>query len=110
MDISIGLCVRGERIAPRYDQPEKLVFVICDARHRETGRSYMNAVNMKTSEICEALLTSGITTLICGGIKGDCQVALHKAGVRIIDNVIGEIDSVLREYCAGRLLSGAIVD
>lgn len=42
--------------------------------------------------------------LICGGIGGGAQAALHAAGIQLFGGVSGAADTVVEEYLAGRLV------
>ncbi len=107
---TVALCLRQERIAPRYDQPEHILLVTFDAAGKETSRTLHPVVGLSKEAICKMILEMHVDLIICGGILPDCQAALTRAGVRYIDNVIGSCDAALEAYAAHRLLVGDILD
>lgn len=107
---TIALCLRQERIAPRYDQPDNMLLVTLDDAGKETARRLVPVSGLSKEAICKFVLETGVNTVICGGILPDCRQALAKAKVDYIDNVIGSMDAVLEAFAKGGLASGVMLD
>jgi len=108
--VTVTLCLRQERIAPRYDQPDTLMVVDIDEAGQVHETRRIPASGLSRQAICEMVVGMGADMVICGGILSDCQAALARAGIAFIDNVIGSCGAAVDAYVRGRLEPGAILD
>ncbi len=64
---------------------------------------------MEPFELTEFLAGLGVETVICGGVKEECRLMLKRKNIRLIDNVIGNVDAVLERFMKGDLHPGDII-
>lgn len=108
---TLALCLRQNRIAPRYDRPETILLVSHDEKTGdELWRKTFPVEHLAPREVCELLVSLGATHLVCGGVKQECQVTLRQARISFVDNVIGSVEAVLKGFREGSLHPGAILD
>ncbi len=53
--------------------------------------------------LADFLTDKEVSILICGGIGGGAQSALHTAGIQIFGGVSGNADSAIKDYLVGKL-------
>jgi predicted Fe-Mo cluster-binding NifX family protein len=106
MSESIAVCKLKDRVAPRYDRcPEIVLATINDAGVVET-KKVISTGALKPHEVATLLSRNQVTTLICGGVKEQGQKDLKRYNIRLVDNVIGNVEEVLSLYVEGKLRSG----
>jgi predicted Fe-Mo cluster-binding NifX family protein len=106
MSESIAVCQLRNRVAPRYDQcPEIVLARINDAGAIEK-KEVLSIAALKPYEVAGVLKRHQVTTLICGGVKEQGQKDLKRYNIRLVDNVIGDVEEVLDLYIQGKLKSG----
>jgi len=73
-------------------------------------RQVIFTATLNPGDLAALLALHQIEILICGGVRKDCQQILQKNNIELIDNVIGNVDDVIRLYRKGKLRRGHIVD
>ncbi len=107
--MKIAICQLKGRISPRYNHSAEIATVIIsDGMILE--RKIVALSIMEPDELTEFLAGLGVEAVICGGVKEDCQRMLKQKNIRLIDNVIGNVDAVLDRFIKGELRSGDIVN
>jgi len=86
----------GRRVSPHFSTaPHALVVQIEGARirsKRRIGLSLMTATDRKAS-----LIGLGIDVLVCGGIDRTTREWFEKRGIRVVDNLMGEAQEILKD-------------
>lgn len=54
-------------------------------------------------ERVQRLVELGVRTLICGAVSQPLEALLTARGVRVVARVCGDVDEILRAFCAGTL-------
>jgi predicted Fe-Mo cluster-binding NifX family protein len=107
--MKIAICQLKGRISPRYNHSAEIATVIIgDGMILE--KKIVALSIMEPAELTEFLASLGVEAVICGGVKEDCQRMLKQKNIRLIDNVIGNVDAVLKRFIKGELRSGDIVN
>jgi predicted Fe-Mo cluster-binding NifX family protein len=106
----IGFCILKGRIAPRFDQPRSLVVITLDDQRRIVKRREYLTAHIDRKEACKMVASLGVSVLICGGLLQECEHFFSNTGILVIDNVIGNLDTVLNCYLRGELSSGCVLD
>ncbi len=53
--------------------------------------------------LVDLLSAAGVNTLICGGIGGGAQAALHDAGIELYAGITGNADRAMDQFLCGTL-------
>jgi predicted Fe-Mo cluster-binding NifX family protein len=106
METKVAVCQLNERVAPRFDQCPEIVLVTIDASGGFKERKVLPVGTLKPREVADLLTRLQVRTVICGGVKEDSQQALKKCDIELIDNVIGNVEDILRRYSEGKLNRG----
>ena len=107
--MKIAICQLKERISPRFDRSAEIATVII-GNGLILEKKVVALSILEPDELTEFLAGLGVEAVICGGIKEDCQRMLKQKNIRLIDNVIGNVDVVLNRFIKGELRSGDIVN
>ena len=67
------------------------------------------AVSLKPPELIDLLKNMKVGLLICGGIKEECQQVLRSNNIEFIENVIGNIDDVVKSCLNGKLRADVVI-
>jgi predicted Fe-Mo cluster-binding NifX family protein len=106
MSESIAICQLKDRVAPRFDQcPEILLATINDTGVIQEKKIIATEA-LRPREIVPLLKRHQVSTIICGGVKEAGQKDLKRYNIRLLDNIIGDVDDVLALYIQGKLRSG----
>jgi predicted Fe-Mo cluster-binding NifX family protein len=95
-----------ERVAPRFDKCPELVTATVESAGAVKEKKILPIDALKPMEVADLLGRLEVKTLICGGVKEDFQQALKKLDIELIDNVIGDVEDILRRYSKGKLRRG----
>lgn len=106
MQNKVAVCQLNERVAPRFDQCPELVLVTLESAGAVKEKKILPIGTLKPNEVADLLNRLQVKTLICGGVKEDSQQALKNYGIHLIDNVIGNVEDILKRYSKGRLNPG----
>jgi predicted Fe-Mo cluster-binding NifX family protein len=107
--MKIAICQFKGRISPRYNHSAEIATVIIEDGVIPEKKVVAVSI-MEPAELTEFLAGLGVEIVICGGIKEECQRMLKQKNIRLIDNVIGNVDAVLDRFIKGELRSGDIVN
>ncbi len=106
----IAICQFNGRVSPRFDHSAELVMVTMDHSGSIEKREVIFTAALNPGDLAALLALHRIETLICGGVRKDCQQMLRKNNIQLIDNVIGDVDDVLHLYQKGDLRRGDVVN
>jgi len=106
----IAICQFNGRVSPRFNHSAEVVMVTMDHSGLVEKKQVIFTATLNPSDLATLLGLHQIETLICGGVKKDCQQILQKNNIELIDNVIGNVDDVLRLYQKGELHRGDVVN
>lgn len=96
------------RVSPVFDVAARLLLV--DFRDgTESKRREVVLFERTPAGLLRNLRELRVKTLICGAISLGLQEALQEAGIRVVAEICGEIESVLAAYKAGRLKSSEFI-
>ncbi|HOD34918.1 MAG TPA: NifB/NifX family molybdenum-iron cluster-binding protein [Syntrophales bacterium] len=107
--MKIAICQFKGRISPRYNHSTEIVTVII-GNGQILERKVVALTVLEPPEFTEFLAGLGIEAVICGGVKEECRQMLKRKKIRLIDNVIGNVDAVLERFKTGELNPGDIVN
>ena len=96
------------RISPVFDVARRLLLVDVDG-NAEVGRSEVELEEMRMVARTARLTSLGVQVLVCGAISMPFEAMLTSAGVRVLPQVCGSVDDVLRAYLAGQLAGDAFL-
>lgn len=106
----VGFCVLHGRIAPRFDQSQGIEVVAFDGQSRVTSSEHYGTSHLQRLEICRFVGSLGVEVLVCGGLMDSCERFFHERGIRVIDNVIGDLELAIASFARAELTAGAILD
>ncbi len=90
------------RVSPVFDVAGQLLVVeLVDGRAvaREEKPFRMTGFD----ERVQYLVDLGIDTLICGAVSQPLETLVAERGIRVLARVCGDVDEILRAFCAGTL-------
>ena len=90
------------RVSPVFDVAARLVLVRLKGE-AELERKDIVLFEKQPDGIVRSLGELGIQVLICGAISQGLQVALEHAGIRVLAQICGGLDSVIAAYRRGTL-------
>ena len=90
------------RVSPVFDVAARLVLVRLKGE-AEVERRDVVLFEKQPDGIVRSLGELGIQVLICGAISQGLQVALEQAGIRVLAQICGGLDSVIAAYRRGTL-------
>jgi predicted Fe-Mo cluster-binding NifX family protein len=102
----IAIFQLNDRVAPRFDQCPELVMATIDDAGAVQEKKVLSIVTLKPQEVVNLLNRLQVKAVICGGVKEQGQKDLERYNIRLVDNVIGNVDHVLALYIQGKLKSG----
>jgi predicted Fe-Mo cluster-binding NifX family protein len=103
--MKIAIPIFGNRISPRFDfSPE--VWIIDVEGGEVVRQEKLPTANLNLPQRLEQITSNGVDKVICGGIDGFCQSQLGSRGIDVVQDVIGDAESVFDLFMRGRLRSG----
>lgn len=106
----VGFCVLHGRIAPRFDQSQGIEVVAFDTQGGVISREHYGTSHLERLEICRFVGSLGVKALVCGGLMDSCERFFHERDIRVIDNVIGDLELAIACFARAELRAGAILD
>ena len=98
--MKIAIPVWEGRISPVFDTARQLLLVD-ELGGRETDRHFVSMAGAEGILSLELLRRLGVEVLLCGAITRPLWMSLSGSGVRVIPNLFGEVEAILRCYLAG---------
>mgnify|MGYP003623770987 CR=1 FL=1 len=97
-----------EEVAPRFDVTAE---VLLTPLERTAGQARAEArhlvlADVSSEELCDLIVRSGVSTVVCGGIEEDYYHYLRWRRIDVICDVMGPLDAVLEKLSSGDLASG----
>ena len=102
----ITLC--KEEVAPRFDMTAEVLLSPLE-RTAEQARAearHLVLAHVSSEELCDLIVRSGVSTVVCGGIEEDYYHYLRWKRIDVICDVMGPLDAVLEKLASGDLASG----
>ena len=95
----IAIPVWNGRVSPVFDEARKVRVVDIDL---SGGRTISDATRtLRIGRSATTLSTLGVELLICSAISAPLEAILRVAGVKLIPNVCGKVDDILRAFVSG---------
>jgi len=107
--MKVTVCQFAGRVAPRYDGAASIAIFSIDNGGKIESVYVLNVENLNPEELNELICVSDVHILLCGGIKKEWKDVLENRGIKVIDNVIGNIEKVIERLISGSLNPGDIV-
>ena len=108
--MKIAIPLFETRISPRFDCAPKALLVTVDIEGKkiiETREIILK--NNGISETINDLKSSGVSTVICGGVSQQVHNMLIANGIKVIPWVTGDAQEALQLFFQGRLGPGAML-
>jgi predicted Fe-Mo cluster-binding NifX family protein len=103
--MKIAIPIFENRISPRFDfSPE--MWVIEVEKGKVVGQEKFSTANLNLPQRLEEITSNGVDKVICGGIDGLSRDQLGSRGIDVVQDVIGDADTVFDFFMKGRLRSG----
>ena len=90
------------RVSPVFDVAARLLLVRLKGE-TELERKDIVLFEKQPDGIVRSLGELGIQVLVCGAISQGLQLALEQAGIRVLPQICGRLDSVIAAYRRGAL-------
>jgi predicted Fe-Mo cluster-binding NifX family protein len=94
--MTIAVPMFRRRVSPHFSTAPELLVVQSDG-HTIWSRMRISVSKASLAERKKRLLALGVDTLICGGMDRPTQEWFERRRVRLITNVIGDVEEVLSE-------------
>lgn len=107
--MKIAICQLKGRVSPRFNHSAEIVTVVIE-NGRILEKKIVGLSVLEPFELAEFLTGLDVEGVICGGVKEECRQMLRWKRIRLIDNVIGNVDAVLERFMKGELQPGDIVN
>jgi hypothetical protein len=91
-----------DRIAPTFDTAGTVLLVDCRLG-RVGGERQLIFGDDDPAVRVRALQEAQVTSIVCGALSRALQGMLVDAGMEVIPFIAGDLDRVVREWCAGHL-------
>jgi predicted Fe-Mo cluster-binding NifX family protein len=105
----IMIPLRDNDIAPRFDLATDVLIVtrLCKSEAADTVEEKVIVLDHASPEtMCRLAISEKIQTVICAGIEKEYYDFLQWKGAKVLDNICGPVDSVLKSHLAEKLSSG----
>jgi len=89
-------------VSPVFDVAENLMLVEVADSH-EVGRQEVAVTATDPTKRAQQVAQLPADVLICGAISWPLELALRSAGVRVISQICGQVDEVMRSFLLGDL-------
>lgn len=103
----------GRDVAPRFDAALAVLLAdlpdLPDSSGAAVSTETIVLPRASADELCEFILTHGVTVVVANGIPEDHYHYLRWKRVEVIDDIMGPAQEAVRRYLAGTLQAGAIV-
>jgi predicted Fe-Mo cluster-binding NifX family protein len=96
------------RVSPVFDVARRLLVVDLES-NAEASREEMSLDETQVARRARRVAELGVDVLICGGVSKPLEAALVSAGVRVISEICGSVEDVLRAFVSGDLANGAFL-
>ncbi len=103
--MKIAIPIFGSRVSPRCMFASDMI--VARIKHGKVQSSDLCAVEGMSEEIfLDQLVDLNVNVFICGGAGKEFIEEAEASGIRVINNVAGEVDDVLKAYIDGTLAPG----
>ncbi|MCA1943661.1 MAG: dinitrogenase iron-molybdenum cofactor biosynthesis protein [Desulfovibrio sp.] len=106
----------GRDVAPRFDAALAVLLAdlpdlpdLSDSSGAAVSTETIVLPRASADELCEFILTHGVTVVVANGIPEDHYHYLRWKRVEVIDDIMGSAQEAVRRYLAGTLQAGAIL-
>ena len=94
-----------ETVAPCFEHCATMaIFIVEDAR--VVGQIDVPLHSQVAFDRVRLMRDHGVSTVICGGVDEVYEGMLRFSGIQVVSWVSGNVEDLLKEFLAGRLLSG----
>lgn len=100
--VTIAVPISQERISPVLDAAARLLLVTRQ-RGKEVARKEFALTPQPPEELARSVAELHVDVLLCAALSETLQRELERHGVRVRPHLCGEVESVLRAFCRGRL-------
>lgn len=91
-----------ERIAPTFDTARQVLVVDCRLGRKGDERQLFFGDDDPAARV-RGLVEAQVTSIVCGALSRVLHGMLVDAGLEVIPFIAGDVDRVVREWCAGHL-------
>ena len=106
--MKFAVCCLNGRVSPLVKYSSEVVVVSVGRRGQKITKK-IPAIPQKPSELIDLLKSMKVSLLVCGGIKEECQQLLRNNNIEFIENVIGNVDDVVKSYLDGKLHADVVI-
>ena len=107
--MKILITVRGDFVAPRFDQTTEVIIAACyDHQLLEEPRSIILS-EFSAEKMCDLVLKENINVVVCGAIEEKHYQFLTWKKIAVIDSVIGPFKDAMELAVINTLASGSIL-
>jgi predicted Fe-Mo cluster-binding NifX family protein len=98
----VAVAIFGSRSSPRAECCSAVLLAEIGAGHVQVLGT-VTAPGVVIADRVAALRQAGVQILLCGGITMEAAHAVRAAGIRVISEVRGEAEEILRDLATGAL-------
>ena len=107
--MKILITAQGDFVAQRFDLTAEVVIAVVEDGQLIGKPRAIIMDRPSPEDLCNMIMEENIATVICGGIEDRHYQFLTWKKIRIIDFVIGDYETVLKNVIAGELHPGDLL-
>lgn len=98
--VIVGVPIHQGRVSPVLDTASRLL-VVTRRRGREVERKEFVLGVLPAGDLARSVVELGVQVLLCAAASEPLRLALEREGVRVETHLCGEVEALLRAFCAG---------
>lgn len=100
--VTVAIPIWQERVSPVLDTATRLL-IVRQQRGEAVERREATLGVLTPEVLARSVAELGVEVLLCGAVSEGLRRALESAGVRVVPDLCGEVEAVLRAFARGRL-------
>jgi predicted Fe-Mo cluster-binding NifX family protein len=100
--VTVAIPIWQERISPVLDAAARLL-VVRQRRGAAVERREVTLGVLTPQTLARSVAELGVEALLCGAVSEGLRRALESEGIRVVSDLCGEVETVLRAFARGRL-------
>ena len=99
----------NNELAPRFDLAVDVLILSVTRETSVMGKIQEKVTVLETPSgeaMCRLAVTEGVQTVITAGIEKEFFDFLEWKGIRVVDNICGQVDTIIEAHLGGKLAQG----
>lgn len=100
--MTVAIPIWQQRVSPVLDAAARLL-VVRQRRGRPAERREVTLGVLTPEALARSLAELGVRVLLCGAVSEGLRRAIEAHGIRVVSDLCGEVEAVLRAFAEGTL-------